>query len=139
MNLSEILIICIAAGVNMAIGALWYSSYLFGNRWFFLSGFDMDNPLHIEQMRNGAKTSYGIAAVNSLVIAFVLWYILYKGAVTLASDAIFVAMFLWVGFVVTTSLTNTLFSRRTKELWAIDVGYHGAGLVAMSIVLTAFF
>ena len=138
MTLFDIFSIVLAAGVNMTIGALWYSSYIFGNRWFLLSGFDQSNPVEMERMKKDAKTSYAIAGINSLVIAFVLWFILQKIGVTHFSDAIFTAMVLWSGFVVTTSLTNTLFSKRGKELWAIDTGYHGVGFVGMAIVLFIF-
>jgi len=135
MEMYDILIILIAALLNMAIGAVWYSSFLFGDRWFFLSGYNKNDATQMDLMKKGAMTSYIVSGLNSFIIAFVLWFILQKVVVTSFSEAVFTALILWSGFVVTTSLTNTLFSRRTKELWAIDTGYHCAGMVVMTIFL----
>ena len=44
-------IVLIASLVNIAIGALWYSPYLFGKQWTRLLGIDLDDNIQMEKMR----------------------------------------------------------------------------------------
>lgn len=109
--------VVVAALVSMLIGAAWYSKYLFGSEWMRLVG------KSTEELRRGSKKGYVVAAIGSLIIAYVLaHFVQYVGASNLIEGAV-TGFWLWLGFVAATSATNSAFAGRPWGLWRIEAGY----------------
>ncbi len=82
--------------------------------------------------------TYGLMFVSSLVMAYVLAHLVRyaaPGSLTLLIS-VKTAIWAWLGFVATTSLTKHLFSpdRKPVKLLVIETGYHLANLVVMGII-----
>ncbi len=138
MEFQEYFVILIVALVNMAVGALWYSTYLFGDVWMRLSGINAADVLQIKEIKKSAKISYLTSFVNAYAMGAVLLFLLTRMGVTTVVDAVSWTIVIWIGFVATTSLTNTMFTKRSKAVWLIDAGYHGVALLIMGVLLTLF-
>jgi len=121
--------VLVAALINMAVGAIWYSQAMFAQQWSELIGRKMT------AMRANAGPGYGVALVAALVQAFVLaHFVQYAGASGIISGAE-TGLVAWLGFVATTSAANTVFAGRPWKLWAIDAGYFLVVLVINGAVL----
>lgn len=117
--------------LNMVVGALWYSPVLFAKQWVKLSG------RSLEEMK-GASGGYAVAAVCSLIMAYVLaHFVVYTGAANFMQGMV-TGLWIWLGFVATSFLTNSTFAGRPLKLYAIDSGYYLVGLMLMGGVLAAW-
>src|SRR4051812_24897159 len=91
--------VILAAVINMAIGAYWYSPRLFGREWMKLIGKKMED---MDKMRSRAGPGYGIAAIGALIQAWVLaHFVQYAGATTFWRGLL-VGFWLWLAFVAAT-------------------------------------
>lgn len=124
--------VVVAAGINMVIGALWYSPALFANPWSDMLGKDL------KSMRENATQGYIAAIVASLVMSYVFALVI---ETTQARDAISgasIGFWLWLGFVATTTMVDYVFAGHRKKLYLINVGYPLAALVVMGAILGAW-
>src|SRR5258708_4258429 len=128
------LAVLLCAVASMVIGFLWYGP-LFGKEWMKLVGMTKGKMLAANKEM---PMTYGLMFVSSLVMAYVLahlvWYAA-PGSLTLLIS-VKTAIWAWLGFVATTSLTKHLFSpdRKPVKLLVIETGYHLANLVVMGII-----
>src|SRR5258708_3952514 len=91
--------VILAALVNMVIGMLWYSPYLFGKYWMKVQGKTKE-----DMNSSGAGIMYVLNTITSLVFAYVLAHIIKfanLNTMVLGAEAGF---WVWLGFVVTTVL-----------------------------------
>ncbi len=124
--------VVVAALVNMAIGALWYSPALFAKQWSKLVGRKM------EDLRGNAGPGYALSAVGALVQAYILvHFVHYAGADTVWKGLV-TGFWLWLGFVAITGAVNTMFSGRPWKLWQIDAGYFLAVLLVNGALLAVW-
>lgn len=125
--------IAIAAVVNMTIGGLWYSPVLFGEAWIKLMGFSQKQ---IDETKSrGMARSYGLIAVFSVVIAFVLAQLIsYMGLFGL-QNALSLGFSVWLGFIATTKANDVIFGKKPIKLYIIDAGYYLVSILAMSVIL----
>lgn len=123
--------ILVAAIVTMAIGAVWYSSILFGKSWMKLMG------KKAEEL-GGANTGYLVAGLGALVQAYILAHFVdYTGATTFSEGAT-TGFWLWLGFVAVTMAINIVFEGRNWRLWQINAGYFLAALMVTGGLLAAW-
>ena len=120
VNLWSVLVAAIA---TMAIGFLWYSPILFARPRMVLMGYDPDDKAKLAEMQKGAGKLYGISFVASLVAAFVLSKIIFGLAINSALYGLKVGFAVWLGFVATVQLTDSLFSKKPAKLFLINTGY----------------
>src|SRR5258708_14997711 len=82
--------------------------------------------------------TYSLMFVSSLVMAYVLAHLVWYAAPGSATLLISVktAVWAWLGFIATTSLTKYLFTpdRKPVKLLIIEVGYQLATLVTMGVI-----
>lgn len=129
------LAIILCAVASMVIGFLWYGP-IFGKQWMKLVGMTKEK---MEAAKGGMPKTYGVMFVSSLVMAYALahfiWYAA-PGSVTLLIG-VKTALWGWVGFVATTTLSRFLFSPEKKPmtLYYIDTGYYLVTLVVMGGIL----
>jgi uncharacterized membrane protein len=118
------LAVLVAAIVAFAWGAIYYTT--FSRQWLAAVGMTK------EQMQANYAVPFIISAVALLVMAWVLAGTLAHlgpGQVTL-KNGIISALFLWLGFVVTTIFVNNAYPRRKYSLSAID-SIHWLGVLVI--------
>lgn len=121
-----------AAFLNMAIGAFWYSRFLFAKEWMRLLG------KKAEDLQNQSDRGYYIAAAGALLQAYILaHFVQYAGATTLTEGAV-TGFWLWLGFVAVSSAVNTSFSGRSWGLWKLDTGYFLVVMVITGALLAVW-
>ena len=126
MNYLAVLVAAIAAWLT---GAAWYG--VLGNRWLKAS-----RPRRGEHRReSGGRLAFDVlfvlAFVANLVMAWVLSGIIGHfgpGQVTM-SNGVISALFVWLGFVVTTTAVDNAFAGRKPMLTVLDAGHWLAVLV----------
>ncbi len=117
--------------VYEGLGALWYSPILLGNQWMAEIGKTADEI----QAEGGQGRAFGIAVIGGVIIAFMLANVVdWLGASSLLAGAL-AGLWIWLGFVATTSATNSVYAGRTLRLWLIDTGYNLVGFVLMGAIL----
>lgn len=121
-------VVIVAALVNMAIGFIWYSKWLFGPMWSKLSHQSMKKP---------PGATYVISAVNSLLIAFFLAFFETYLGVTTVSDGMFVGFLCWLGFVATTQIGSVLWCKKPWNLFLINTGFKLFSFIVMGGLLGA--
>jgi hypothetical protein len=129
------LAVLVAAIVNMALGALWYSPALFGKRWMDLMGFKQED---MQKRMAGAQRAYILTFIGSLLMAYALGRVIwYADAFTLMAGSM-IGLLAWIGFVATTHATNYLFEGKSFPLFTLNMGYHLVALVIMGALLGAW-
>jgi len=124
--------IVLATVAAMVIGGLWYSKLLFLKPWQKLAN------VTDKDMKNNRVMSM----VGMLVFAFISAYVL-KRFLVIANpadvlEALKVALWLWLGFVVTYAVGNGLFENRAPKLMAINLGNQLVTLLVMAAILFQF-
>ena len=120
-----------SALATMVVGFVWYSPLLFARRWTILMGYDPDDKAKLAEMQKSAGPSYMLSLVASLVSATVLGKIIVIATVNTPLYGMKVGLAVWLGFVTTVQLTNSLFSRQPAKLYAINTGYQLVCYLAM--------
>jgi len=123
------LAIFVAGLVPVVIGMLWYSPLLFGKKWMSLVG-----KTEEEIRKEGPGKAYAQSLVTSMIIAFVLEYLLmYTGSFDMRAG-MKLGFLVWIGFVATTSYASVLFESRPKGLYLINAGYNLVSLLIMGAI-----
>jgi len=134
------LAIVLAAVAAWLTGAAWYGAL--AKPWVAAQGKTMEEFKAQQAAMRGSPMAYApfiIAFVAELVMAWVLAGVighLGVGQVTLRNGVIS-ALFLWLGFVVTTLAVNYAFGARGVKLAAIDAGHWLAVLLVEGAVIGA--
>ncbi len=118
----------VAALLNLIIGFVWYSKWLFGPIW-------MKHQQVKEAKPNG--TILLSAVVVSLVIAYFLAFFENYLGVTTVSDGMFVGFCLWLGFVATTQIGPVIWEKAPFQLFLIHTGGKLLSFLVMSGVIGA--
>jgi hypothetical protein len=127
--------VVLSAVAAMVVGFLWYSPLLFAKPWMLAMGYDPNDKAALDEMRKGAGKLYGTAFLASLAAAFVLGKIVVVTTVTTAPYGMKVGFAMWLGFVATVQLTDTLFGRKPFALFLINTGYQLACYLVMGAIL----
>jgi archaellum biogenesis protein FlaJ (TadC family) len=124
------LVVVVAAILNMVIGFLWYSKWLFGPAWMKLSKHTA------KDMKTNGKTMI-LGFIVSVVIAFFL--AVFEGylGVTTVTDGMFVGFLLWLGFVATTQISGYLWCKKSFRLFLINTGCKLLSYLVMSGLIGA--
>jgi hypothetical protein len=128
--------VLVATLIHYALGALWYSPLLFGNRFIRIIGW---TPEQIQQLQaKSPARELIIAFLTSVVLVYILaHFVQYTKAVTVRGG-IETAFWLWLGFIVTTNLATVLFEQRPLGLYLINVGYQLVGCALAGVVLAVW-
>lgn len=130
--------VLVAAVATMVVGFVWYSPILFANPWMKLMGLDPNDKAKIAEMQKGAAPSYALSFVASILSAAVLGKIIAIASVHSVLYGMKFGMAIWLGFVTTVQLTNSLFSRQPARLYAINTGYQLVCYLAMGAIMGAW-
>jgi Protein of unknown function (DUF1761) len=89
-------------------------------------------------MQKSAGPLYSIAMLASLLSAFVLGKVIDGLTVNTARYGLKVAFAVWLGFVATVQLTDTLFGKKPVKLFLINTGYQLVCYLAMGAIIGAW-
>jgi hypothetical protein len=129
------LAVLVAAVVSMGIGAFWYSPSGFGKQWTSLLGFSSQK---IKDMQKGASKSYAWGFAVALVMAAVLaMFVDFVQATTVAAG-VQVGLWVWLGFIATTTAGSVLWEGKPLKLYVLNNGYHIVSLAVMGAILAAW-
>lgn len=121
----------------MVLGFLWYSPMLFGKQWMKLKGYKSMEECKEEQKKMGPW--YGLTFVMSLLTAYVLFHVMSMSMnffhETPLNTGLVSAFWMWLGFVMPTQTTATIFGEKKWKLFAIDTSYQLVALLVMGVVL----
>lgn len=127
--------VLLAGIMNMVLGALWYSPLLFGKKWMRIIGWTEKD---MEGKKEGMEKAYALSFLGGLLMAFVMaHFVKYTGAKNVLEGAQ-TGLWIWVGFVITTSLGGILFEGRKKGLYYINNAYHLVSLTLMGIIFAVW-
>ncbi len=127
----------ILAGLSsVLVGWLWYSKYLFRDRWMRFAG------LTLEREEKGLIPALVVAGVAGLLTAYVVAYVAslieaQSGAGGMQS-ALGAGFWLWLGVAATTVITADSFEQRPVQLMIISVGNRLATLLLMGLIIGLF-
>ena len=131
MNYSPIIGVVI---ISFLLGWLWHSPALFGRLWMRLQGF---TP---EAMKKDMKLSMAQAMVGGLAstvvfVAVTNHFVTVAGTVTLI-DALRLAGWIWLGYVVTIMANSVLWENRSAKLYVFNIVYQFVSLAVAATLLT---
>jgi surface polysaccharide O-acyltransferase-like enzyme len=129
------LAVLVAAILNMALGALWYSPAVFGKAWMELVGF---KPEDAQKRMAGMQRAYSLTFVASFVMAYALARVLWYAKVDSMGAGIMIGLLAWIGFVAATHGSNYLFEGKPFRLFTINAGYYLVALVIMGALLAVW-
>lgn len=141
------LAVLVAALVNMALGALWYSPALFGKQWMAIMGYTpemMKNP----DMKKKANKGYFISFVGALVMYYVLAHVM-KSMIAFMAQAgsepvsavhagLMGGFWMWLGFVAVVTLDSVLWEGKPWKFWLINNSYRLVTLLIGGVILAVW-
>lgn len=119
--------VILAAAAYFLLGALWYSPKLFGQCWSHEAG--------VVPCKGHSFFSYVGEFIVDLVIAYVLAIILHIFNVSLITEGLAAALWIWVGFIATSHISAMLWGKKTFKSFVINGGFSLIGLLLMSVIL----
>lgn len=122
------------AVASMAIGFLWYGPLL-GKQWAEEMGWKNMSPEQMAEKKKQAGQNYPQAFVGSLLMAYVLAYVVIAFKSVNSVMALQVAFWLWLGFVVPVKYGEKLWGGKSLKLFFIDSMYYLVLLVIMAKIL----
>ena len=102
----DYLAVLIAAVVNLIIGFVWYSRFLFGRQ------------KEISSSKVTLLWNFLIAILSAFILAFFETFL----GVTTVSDGMFVGFLVWLGFVASTQIYSVIYGRMTWKHFLIHSG-----------------
>ncbi|WP_372594449.1 DUF1761 domain-containing protein [Actinotalea sp.] len=125
--------VLLATASTMAVGSLWYSPRVFGNRWMALARVNRDRI-----------ASRGVVPiVVTVLVSFVTAWVL-AGAAWIAhefyggsflGDALATGAFLWAGFTAARFITHDAFEARPMGLTALNIVHELVTVLVMALVI----
>lgn len=123
--------VVIAAVLNMIIGWLWYSKWLFQKQWMQAC------HTHKQGCRKECGTSLLYGFIVSLVIAYFLAFFEAYLGVTTVTDGMYVAFCIWLGFVATTQIGCVIWSDKPFKLFLLNTACKLVSYLVMGGIIAA--
>ena len=120
----------LAALAYLILGLLWYAPFAFGRRWI-IQEWELIGKSQIIASLIGYIGEF----ILGLIIAYVLAIFIHMSQAMQWSQAIMVALWVWMGFVATVQFSSVLWGRKTLENFFIHTGFMLVSLLIMSIIL----
>jgi hypothetical protein len=119
----DLLSVLIAAIVNILIGSVWYSRFLFGK---LMKGAS-------EPCKYALLWNCFVVAITAYILAF---FIVFLG-VTTVTDGMFVGFLAWLGFVATTQIYAVIWGKMNYKHFFVHAGCQLLSFLAMGGVIGA--
>ncbi len=128
----DLITVVVAAIAAFIVGMIWYSPALFGKKWMKIMGMsEKDMAKNKDKMMGVMATSLVLSGIMAYVLAHILAF---SQASTLA-DAVQGAVWVWLGFIVTTTYMGVLYEKKSMDWFIMTVGHYLFALIAMALVL----
>lgn len=121
-----------ASIVYFALGVIWYAPFLFGNLVKTEKPYPGDVP-HSSYVIRGYIGEF----LSSWLIAYVLALFIRGNQAVLIEDGVYVATWVWIGFLATTHFSYFLWGRKSFLSYFIHACFMLAGFVTMGAVIMA--
>jgi len=128
--------VLVGALAYFVLGALWYTA-IFRTLWIRAYRLSDEDIAEMAQRQNPAVVFPAMLAAQ-IATAFVLAAVLSNLGISSVAGSIGAGALLWAGLTGATALTTQLGQLRPIAGWAIDSGYHLAGLVVLGAILGAW-
>lgn len=127
--------VVVAGAATFALGALWYSPWLFGRIWVAALGL---TPEQVAEQKKTAGPAYAVTLLCWLVMAAALAVLIQRIDITTAQGGIKLAVLCWLGFAATVGLSGHMFSGRRLGVFLVDASFQLTSLVAMGAILACW-
>lgn len=135
LNASAFMAIVIAGIVNLALGFLWYSPYMFQQRWLHAMGRTGD-PITIQPIQYFINLIFSFGSALVLAIFLVNFTNVTNGfQFDGMLDALIISLLFWAGFVVTTNYGSVIFEKIPNEAYIIYIAYQLVAFILMGFVI----
>jgi hypothetical protein len=124
------LAVLVCTVIAMAVGALWYSPVLFGNKWMEMTGIQPDQT-------KATKGYIAAALLNLLMVYTLAHFVQYVGSTNPVDGAI-TGLWVWIGFVATTTAINYTFEHRPAKIFWINAGMSLVNLIIAGAILATW-
>ena len=128
--------VVLSAVAAMIIGYVWYSPKVFGTTWQKLIG------LSNKDLKKNMGPAMGSLVVSALLTAYILDHFINYAhnfmGVSWLSAGIQTALWVWLGFALTTIVAHGALEPRDKQVMLINAGNRLAILLVMGIILGFF-
>lgn len=121
--------------ITFALGALWYSRVLFGQRSRESPGASPGEPA---PPRTGAGQTYFVSLLCHLVTAVIVAVLMSLTGFGTLSQGLLLGFLIWLGCAAPLGLTGNVASEEGIGTWFIDTGYQLVSLLIMGAILGAF-
>ncbi|OGI67608.1 hypothetical protein A2732_02310 [Candidatus Nomurabacteria bacterium RIFCSPHIGHO2_01_FULL_40_10] len=130
------LAVLVAAIASMVVGSVWYGP-LFGKKFAQAMGMDKLSPEQQAEMKKGMTMTYLWQFVASLVMFYVLAWLM--GALNQMSvvGGLTAAFWVWIGFVVPLKLSDAIWGGKMSLFW-IDIGANLVTLLVAGAIIGAW-
>ncbi|MDA9101373.1 DUF1761 domain-containing protein [Omnitrophica bacterium] len=128
----NLLAIFVAAVVGMIISMIWYAPSVFGKKWMVFLNIQPDQ---MEAERDRQGRTFILAFLNTMIIAYVLEFMLVAINAQTYNDAFWIAVLAWAGFIATVLFGRVLWENKPLGLFNINAGYYLFVLIVMAIIL----
>ncbi len=120
--------IVVVSVLNVLLGMVWYSPLLLGNLWAKGYKFDKHTP-------KPKVWRYLGGFLVSLITVFVFALFMRQLQINTWQAGAHLALYIWIGFVVTNQFSSVLWARKPLSVFFIDIGYRLVSLVMIGIIL----
>jgi len=125
----------IGAIINMVLGALWYSPVLFAKPWMKEAGITQE---YVEVSQGKMGKVYIFTTVMAFFTSFMIGFLILNMGITTISNALILAVILWIGTNVPSIIKNWGFEDRTIKLGIINHGYDLLVYLLVSLLFVLF-
>lgn len=121
--------VVVAALVRFFLGWAWHSPFAFGKQWQALTG------VTDESMKANLGKAIPTDLVLSVIMAYVMARILGYAAPQDLVMALAISLMCWLGFVVSITLSHSVYEQKPLKLFMIEAAYMGLSMLGMGAVL----
>jgi len=126
--------IVLATLASVALGMGWYM--ILSKQWIIATGKKQEDLMS----PGGNTVPFAFSAVSQLVMAYFIAVLTppLMGGVTDLSNAVWVGVYMWLGFIITAMVINHRYQNMSWKLTVIDGGYLLGVVVVQGIVIGLF-
>ncbi len=124
--------ILVSTLVAIVVAGIWYSPIAFGKMW------QKEAKIKDKELRGGSPVKYIVALIMIVLTAIVLQRFIIITNPQSMFEAVKVAGWIWLGFIVTYVVAGVLFEKVSTKLMLIHLSGQVLILMAMSATLYAF-
>jgi hypothetical protein len=127
--------VLVAAIVYWLLGFLWYG-VIFARKFVEIMNYSPQQLAEMEKSNHVGELM--LTMLSGFFVMLALAYILKAGRVHSTANALKVAVVVFLGFMLATSLETVLFESRALGLYLINNSYHLVGLIFGALILSTW-